>query len=86
MAKRRRPKHKLLPQSRDGHELLNTIHELTDINGTTVTTPEAVGVLVVHHLTNLFVAPLTIAAHSLQQQVNQATVFSFRVPTVDEII
>ncbi|KAL0770400.1 hypothetical protein Bca101_035551 [Brassica carinata] len=51
----------------------NTIHELTDINGTAATTPEAVGLLAVHHFASVLGPPLTIAAPNLQQQVRQAT-------------
>lgn len=69
--------------------------EEADINGTAATTPEAVGLLAVHHFASVLGPPLTIAAPNLQQQVRQATKYfcssahaeaMIKIPTMDEIM
>lgn len=73
----------------------NAIHELTDLNGIAVSSPEAVGLLAVHHFVNVLGPPLTLSAPSLQIRVDLATAFHcspeqaedmIKLPTDDEIM
>lgn len=73
----------------------NAIHELTDLNGITVSSPEAVGLLAIYYFINVLGPPLTLSAPSLQIRVDLATAFHcspeqaedmIKLPTDDEIM